>query len=167
MAGYRWFGVSLAVVVALGACGQPDSNPQEPAPTEQPGIGDGELGPFDPQADLRSDLLEVHPNPASPGELVELSFPKRSERGIGYVLEARVEETWDLRFVLSASTSERQEPSWQPADDPEEVVGWPDLAVSGAGPDQIEVPDTAEPGDYRICTANMGTNFCAEIVVTR
>jgi hypothetical protein len=27
------------------------------------------------------------------------------------------------------------------------------------------IPDTAEPGEYRVCTGNAGTNFCAEIVV--
>lgn len=45
--------------------------------------------------------------------------------------------------------------------------GWDDIGFEGPGPDFVEVPDTASPGSYRLCTANAGCNFCASLQVAQ
>lgn len=70
-----------------------------------------------------------------------------------------------LRYFLTAgSEAEGAAEWWTPEDD--EGRGWNDGGVTGPGPDFVEVPDTASPGDYRLCTANAGQNFCALLEVT-
>ena len=46
-----------------------------------------------------------------------------------------------------------------------EGYGYPDAGIGGPGPDRVLVPEDAEPGAYRICTANAGDDFCAPLQV--
>lgn len=121
-------------------------------------------GPFDPDAEIRPDLLEVRPDVAAAGEHVELLFPEETVRGVGYVLERRNGDTWDWKYGLASTGGGGGEPTWWSASDSDRYPV-PDIGVMGPGPDLVTIPDSAEPGDYRLCTSNAGDNFCAQVTV--
>ncbi|WP_256837645.1 hypothetical protein [Ornithinimicrobium faecis] len=103
------------------------------------------------------------PTTVSAGDLVELSFPQETERGVPWVLEEQDGDTWHQRYLLW-SDGNGGTPDWVGHED-EERWGWDDVGVSGPGPDTVLVPDTAAAGPYRLCTANARENFCAELEV--
>ena len=137
----------------------------DPSLREIASVGAAEpAGPADPAAEMRPDLLVVDPQVAEPGDIVALQFPQQTTRGILFVLEQRVGETWALRYYL---TSDGPGPdwrlSWQEAG--AQGVAVEDIGVGGVGPDHVPIPEVAEPGDYRICTANAGDEFCVPIEI--
>ena len=120
--------------------------------------------PANPDAEMRPDLLVIEPARAAPGDVVALTFPDETTRGILFVLDQRVGDTWATRFYLrSNGPGEGWEMSWQAAD--AQGVAVEDIGVGGPGPDQVPIPEPAEPGEYRICTGNAGENFCAPIEI--
>jgi hypothetical protein len=44
--------------------------------------------------------------------------------------------------------------------------GWEQVGISGGGPDRVIVPESASPGDYLLCTANVLDEACALLTVT-
>jgi hypothetical protein len=131
--------------------------------------GDGEPGgaamvPADPDAEVRPDLLVVDPTTAAPGDVVALTYPQETTRGILFVLDQNVDDAWITRFFLTSDgPGAGWERTWSPADAGGMAVE--DIGVGGPGPDRVLVPEVAEPGAYRICTGNAGENFCAQIEV--
>jgi hypothetical protein len=121
-------------------------------------------GPFDASADMRPDLIVAEPLRVAPGDLVSLAFPQETLRGVHFVLERKAGDSWQYLFDLSAA-EEGGEPSWYLPG--AEGVGFPDIGITGPGPDIVAIPDVAEPGDYRICTGNAGENFCAELEIAQ
>lgn len=102
----------MAVVVA--ACGPADDTGPTPSVEDQsdqqdaaadgpphPGPVAPEEGPYDPDAEVRPDLLEISPDEASPGDRVELLYPQGTSRGVGFVLEERVDDSWQVRYFLT------------------------------------------------------------------
>jgi hypothetical protein len=163
--------IVLAAGLALTACGEPQpAGGALPPPSDvtippttgaDPALSDG---PFDPAAENRPDLMIVEPSAARPGELVAVWYPGGRERGVAYALERRDGDRWDVTHLLTATTdSYGSSPSWVPFGS--EGYGWEDIGISGPGPDVLVVPDSAVPGDHRICTANSLENICVEIVV--
>lgn len=146
----------------------------EAQPTRAPLIGDQRTtpseparpqggAPFDPAARMRPELIEVTPDPAVPGETVELTFPEETPRGVAFVLEERSDAGWAWRYMLvSSPAGSQREPAWWPVDDHSDGDVQA-LGVHGPGPDRVVVPETAAPGEYRICTANAGDEFCAPL----
>ncbi len=113
---------------------------------------------------MRPDLLVIDPEQAAPGDVVALSFPEETTRGILFVLEQRVDDGWVSRFYLTSNgPGAGWQMSWHAADEPGMAVE--DIGVGGPGPDNVPIPEIAEPGDYRICTANAGADFCAPIEI--
>ena len=174
----------VVVAVVLAGCGSAEVREQEPgsevdtddqdAAAEElphPGPVAPEEGPWDPEAEIRPDLMEIHPDEASPGEFVELRFPQETSRGVGFVLEEWMDDGWEVRYFLTSS--EGREPSgppedpeawWMPPDNPDRLE-WPDIGVAGPV-DYVLLPEPASAGEYRICTANTDPNFCAELIIT-
>ena len=154
-----------------------DQSSQQDAATDEPphpGPVAPEQGPYDPDAEVRPDLMEIDPDEASPGEFVELHYPQETGRGVGFVLEERVDDSWQVRYFLTSSEGRElpdppPEPGefegWMPPDNPDRLE-WPDIGVSGPV-DFVLIPGPAAPGEYRICTANTDPNFCAELTVTQ
>lgn len=135
-------------VLLLAACGEVVATP---------------AGPADPAAEVRPDLLVVEPAVAAPGDVVALTFPEESSRGILFVLEERIGDSWAHRYNL---TSDGPGTGWELAWYlPDANVAIEDIGVGGPGPDRVPIPETAEPGDYRICTGNAGDEFCALIEI--
>lgn len=145
---------TVAVTVALALLASACTEPIAP----DPGVG-----PADPLAEMRPDLIVADPPAAAPGAVVGLLFPEETSRGILFVLEQRVGETWVHRYSL---TSDGPGPgwsmNWQVAG---ELAAVPDIGVGGPGPDRVTIPEVAEPGDYRICTGNAGDEFCTPIQI--
>ena len=129
-----------------------------------PGGAGGAGAPANPAAEMRPDLLVIDPTTAAPGDVVALTFPEETTRGILFVLEQRVGDTWVNRFYLrSDGPGEGWEMSWHAA--AEQGLAVEDIGVGGPGPDHVPIPEPAEPGAYRICTGNAGADFCAPIEI--
>lgn len=110
-------------------------------------------------------MLEVSASPASPGETIEVRFPQETDRGIAWVLEEQDGNDWHVLYYLTAAINKNDSfgsPSWWSVDD-NEGKGWPDIGVNGLGPDTIEIPDSIDPGTYRLCTANSVDNICTSL----
>lgn len=156
-----------------GSVGESEASDEElveEAP--HPGPVAPEDGPFDVDAEIRPDLMEVHPDEASPGDQVELLFPQETDRGVGFVLEERVDDRWHVRYFLTVpdiglgdDPPEDLWGSWFPPDNPDRL-DWPDVGVSGPVPGRALVPEPASPGEYRVCTAMQPDSFCAELTIT-
>lgn len=120
--------------------------------------------PANPVAEMRPDLLVIEPALANPGDVVALTFPEETTRGILFVLDQRVDDGWVTRFYLvSDGPGQGWQREWWPVD--AEGFAIPDIGVGGAGPDRVLIPDIAGPGEYRICTGNAGADFCAPIEI--
>jgi len=130
------------------------------------GAGAGLVGqPPNPAAERRPDLLVIDPAQAAPGDVVALTFPEETMRGILFTLDQRVDDGWVTFFYLrSNGPGAGWEMSWEAAG-AAEGMAVEDIGVGGPGPDHVPIPDPAEPGDYRICTGNAGADFCAPIEI--
>jgi hypothetical protein len=104
----------------------------------------------------------VEPEQVPPGEQVALTFPEQTLRGLAFVLQQQTGEGWQLRAYLTSARGggPPEEPAWSPPDAPPDVD---DVGVADAGPDTVQIPDDAEPGDYRICTMNVPERMCGAI----
>jgi len=72
----------------------------------------------DDEALVRPDLVEVTPPDASPGELVELTYPRRTMRGVAFALDELVDVTRVRRYYLTAARlSVDAGPDWWSVDD--------------------------------------------------
>lgn len=122
-------------------------------------------GPFDPAARLRPELMVIEPPSAAAGSTVEVRYPDETGRGVAFTLERAHENDWVLEYYLTSGVDGYGDgtPHWVPWDADDH--GWDDIGIGGPGPDLIAIPPTAEPGNYRICTANAGDNFCSELNV--
>jgi hypothetical protein len=114
-----------------------------------------------PDPDAR---IVVDPARAEPGDVVPLGFPDEMARGILFVMEGRTADGWLPAFFL---TSDGPGPGWEMTWQPPGGAGLAveDIGVGGPGPDHVLIPDVAEPGGYRICTANAAEKVCAPIEV--
>ena len=124
------------------------------------------LGPYDPQAEMRPDLIRAEPATAAPGERIELYFPKETERGAGFVLEQETPQGWELRYYLFTglpADDPQARPTWRHASGTRPT--WPLVALTGPGPNAVEIPFTAGPGQYRICHPGQPA-YCTSIEIT-
>ena len=159
----KWFWV--LVVVALLGCGPEGAAPVAGAAGEpdQAGGSEDERGPYDAAAQVRPDWMRVESAEGRPGDEVKLHFPEETPRGEAFVLEERVGDGWRHRYWLTSSPAgSTRSPTWAPAGEDHD---WDDIGIGGPGPDRVKVPDTAEAGQYRVCTANARGNSCAELTI--
>lgn len=117
--------------------------------------------PHDSTAVFRPAAMVADREVASPGDVVEISFPEEMTRGILYVLEEATGASWTYRYAL-ISDGAGGRMSWQAAD---AGIAVEDIGVGGIGPDRVVIPDAATPGDYRICTGNAAENVCVRIQI--
>lgn len=121
-----------------------------------------DLAPTQPPPQLRDDLLTVTPAAPTPGSVVEVTFTEDTMRGIAWNLDQRDGDGWTTRFWL-VSDGNGGEPDAVPAGT--EGYGVPDVGVGGTGPDRVLIPEAAEPGSWRLCTANRGEEICASLEI--
>jgi hypothetical protein len=115
-----------------------------------------------PEEAMNPDAMVVEPSRAKPGEIVSLTYPDGLDRGILYAIDARSANEW-RRASMLISDAAGGRPMWFEADD--ESVAVEAIGIAGPGPDRVPIPETLEPGEYRICTANAGENVCTPIDV--
>jgi heat shock protein HslJ len=109
--------------------------------------------------------MKVSPATVQPGQQVALYFPERTMRGVGYVLERRVDDEWQLQFYLTSDGgSLGWTPDWWSVEDAE-GRGWRDIGVGGSGPDHVVIPDNASAGTYRLCADGAAKTTCAVLTV--
>ena len=110
--------------------------------------------------------MKVRPNPATPGATLKLSFPRHSVRGVAFSLYEQRGDAWQLAYDLQSDGGRggNYEPQWYGA---AESPGHDDIGVGGPGPDRVPVPDVAAPGEYLVCTANAGSDFCAPLTISK
>jgi hypothetical protein len=147
----RLTATAVAIVVLVAGC----------SPVLVP-LPDGE--PADPEAQMRPDLIVAEPVQVAPGDVLSLTFPAETMRGVHFVLERQAGNAWIHRFDL---TSDGPGPGWQRRWSPAGAEGFAveDIGVGGPGPDRVVIPDVAEPGTWRICTGNAGENICTTIEI--
>jgi hypothetical protein len=138
-----------SLVLAAGCAAAPQPDTAWPTPD----------GPNDPAAELRPDLI-IAPESAHPGAVVRLVFPEETPRGVHFVLESSGD--WQLVYHLVSDANGGQPSYFRPG---ATGIGVPAVGIGGAGPDRVQVPPDVQPGEYRICTANAGENFCAPIEI--
>lgn len=139
-------------LIVLGAC----ATVLAPSPPD---------APHDPEAQMRPDLIVAEPEQVAPGDVLTLTFPAGTPRGVHFVLESQASGgAWVHMFDL---VSDGPGPGW-PRDwsiAGSEAFAIPDIGVSGNGPDRVLIPDVAELGTWRICTGNAGENMCTRIEI--
>jgi hypothetical protein len=120
--------------------------------------------PADPEAEMRPDLIVADPVQVAPGDVLSLSFPEGTSRGVHFVLERQARGAWVHAFDL---VSDGPGPGWQRRWSPAgaEGVAVEDIGVGGVGPDRVLIPDIAEPGQWRVCTGNAAPNICTTIEI--
>lgn len=105
----------------------------------------------------------AEPSTAAAGSVITLRFPTEFLRGVGFQLESRQASGWQLEYYLVSGYGRRP---WWHADDPNtQGAGWPDIAIGGPGGEKLRVPDDAEPGVYRLCTANAKPTACTLLTI--
>jgi hypothetical protein len=138
---------SLVVMALLAAC-------TSVTPSSQASVSES-------AGETPADAMVVEPAQARPGQLVAVSFPRGWDRGILFALDARAGDGWDRRWMLISDGS-GGEPLWFPSG---EDVAVEAIGVAGRGPDHLLIPDVADPGTYRVCTANAGEDVCAPVEI--
>lgn len=130
----------------------------------QAALPSGAGGPADPSAEMQPELIVVDEPRVSPGDVLAITFPAETSRGIHFVLERDVGGGWIHEFdLVSDSPGPGWQRGWSRAGD--EGFAIPDIGVGGPGPDRVPIPEAAEPGRWRICTGNAGQNICTEIEI--
>lgn len=118
--------------------------------------------PPEPEPQMRPELLVLEPQEAVPGQLVAMHFPEETPRGVAFQLDMLDSEGW-VPVAWMTSDGNGGEPVTVPVST--EGYGVVDVGVAGPGPDHVRLPGDVPPGDYRICTANAGDEFCAPLEV--
>ena len=108
-------------------------------------------------------MMEILPTTVSAGGTIELSFPEAGLRGVGYRLEASLEDgSWQpVAWLVAAAqgySGVAESGIWG-----QDVV-FPQVLVSGSDPDIIVLPEGLISGRYRICDA-FGWLSCIELDV--
>ncbi|MDN4161111.1 hypothetical protein [Nocardioides abyssi] len=100
-----------------------------------------------------------------PGDQVVVRWYSRERRGIAYSLDGWTGTEWKTEYyviAVSQGYAPAARPTWWDAN---ERRGWVDIGVSGSGSDVAVVPDVADPGTYRLCTANAARKSCVLLSV--
>ncbi len=156
MASNSRFLVSAALILALAACSGTLGDPVASSTS---------LGPHDAESEIRSELIVLDPDSVQPGELVSIFFPDERMRGVHFVLESRSAEGWNLEYHLMSDWGDGRNTGSYRAGPSMEGTGFPDIGISGPGPDVVFVPADVADGEYRVCTGNARPNICAPLTI--
>jgi hypothetical protein len=120
--------------------------------------------PHDAAAVIRPASMVADRAIVASGDVVELTFPDEMTRGVWFVLEREAASSWVYRYDLTSDGPGPGWPmEWHVAGD--EGFAVEDVGVGGPGPDRVVIPDTAEAGSWRICTANAAENVCVRVEI--
>lgn len=121
-------------------------------------------------SDVRTDgtLMRAVPEAVTAGGQIEAVFPRGTTRGPGFVLERATEEGWGWWFAISSDTDAPDMVSTFTAEEfVARNVEWDSgPAFDSTDPHLIPIPDDAESGRWRVCTAPDTPGLCAEFEIT-
>lgn len=132
--------VWLAAVVLVAGCGDAGTAPEEPTESTDTGLPDVAW----------ADGMRPEPAAVAPGSELALHFQEGFDRGVSFWLERRADGGW-TRVYQAASVNSETEVRRPQTVAPPGSMAVPDVAVHDAGPDVVLVPDSAEPGQWRVC----------------
>jgi hypothetical protein len=115
-----------------------------------------------PEPQLRPDLLVLEPSIASPGDLVAMRFPESTMRGIAFQLDQRTADGWEPVAWMTSDANGGVTLTVPPFTEGYAVE---DVGIGGPGPDHVLLPEELDAGEYRVCTANAGRDYCAPLEV--
>jgi hypothetical protein len=125
-----------------------------------------ELGPYDLEATIQPEVVDIEPAHVQAGDLASVFFPDESLRGIHFVLESRSGNSWNLEYHLVSDWGDGSNtPMAYKVGSIGEDISIPDVGIGGPGPDAVLIPVDATPGEYRVCTGNASPNVCALVTV--
>jgi hypothetical protein len=112
-------------------------------------------------------VMTVEPSPALAGSTIKVYFPTELQRGLAFKLESREASGWQLEYYLVAGFAgwQPQRPWWHADDTDQDGTEVPAVAIGGPGGEQLRVPDVAEPGEYRLCTAEGNPRACTLLTI--
>ena len=147
----------IAVALVISGC----TSLPEPSPP-RPGEAYAEQTRTDPSR------MEATPVSVPAGGDIEVVFPRGTTRGPGFVLERATDEGWAWWFAISSDTDAPDMVNTFTAEEfVARNVAWDSgPAFDGTDPHLIPVPEDAEPGRWRVCTAPDTPGLCAEFEVT-
>jgi hypothetical protein len=109
--------------------------------------------------------IKITPAEAGPGQTLSLTFAEKNFRGVSFTLSLESEPAYVL-YCLGSDRVGGKPWWWGVAGGP--LCGGPEVGIVGPGPDHVVVPDTAEDGTYRLCTAaNAIEQICGLLTVRR
>ena len=120
--------------------------------------------PAEPEPEMRPDLMVIEPAVAAPGEELALRFPEETPRGIAFELHRHGDQGWVRTHWMNSDANGSEYAGTTPVGT--EGFGSIDVGIGGPGPDHVTLPDDLPAGDYRVCTANAGDEFCAPLTVS-
>ncbi len=119
--------------------------------------------PAPPEPEMRPDLMVIQPAAAAPGEQLALRFPEETPRGIAFELHRRTDGRWVTTHWMNSDANGIEYAGTAPVGT--DGFGSIDVGVGGPGPDRVALPGDIQSGEYRVCTANAGDEFCAPLTI--
>lgn len=119
--------------------------------------------PPEPEPEMRPDLMVVEPAIAAPGQQLALRFPEQTARGIAFELHRRTAQGWVATHRMNSDANGAEYAGTAPVG--AQGFGSIDVGVGGPGPDHVSLPRDVPPGEYRVCTANAGDEFCSPLTI--
>ncbi len=120
--------------------------------------------PPQPEPEMRPDLMVLQPAVAAPGDELALRFPKETPRGIAFELQGRTGRGWVTTHGMNSDANGIEYAGTTPVGT--DGFGSIDVGVGGPGPDHVALPGDIPTGEYRVCTANAGDEFCAPLTIS-
>lgn len=120
--------------------------------------------PPEPEPEMRPDLMIIDPAVAAPGDELALRFPEETPRGIAFELHRRTDGGWVTTHGMNSDANGKEYAGTVPVGT--EGFGSIDVGIGGPGPDRVALPGDIPPGEYRVCTANAGDEFCAPLTIS-
>lgn len=147
-----------AVALLLAGCGS-DDGPVEPLAMERVAHPHGML---------------VSPDVVRPGQEFEVRFPQGFPPGLtnilGFALDRRDGDAWVGAWVLVGGSDDPRDVSsvriWPAAEFVRREIVWlPQAWAHDGGTYLVPMPDEAQDGAYRVCTAPASPSYCADVEV--
>ncbi len=139
----------------LASCGNDVSSDDPTSAEDTPAETSATAPP--PEAGSTMTLSPLDP---SPGNEFSAFFAEDNVRSLGFLVHLWTGSEWGQPVYLLISDREFGESKWFPADND---IAINSISVEGVGPDGLRLPESMEPGYWRICTGGAARDrACAQ-----
>jgi hypothetical protein len=123
-------------------------------------------GPYNAEVVTDLERMRAEPDVVAAGGEFDVVFPTGQTRGPGFVLERDTDAGWEWLWAASSEPDVPAVRVWTDDEFVDQELVWLDgPGIDGTDPHRIPVPDDAEVGRWRICTAPNTPAVCAEFEV--